>query len=140
MCDIHNVCAQCAQWKTDMATPVPPPITGRTTVVTIIGHPTRQVRSTTTLNGELRRRNIDAVLVPVDLDPPGVADFLKALRAWHNSPGCIVTVPHKSTCAALVDNVSDRARKLGAVNLIRRSGDGRLHGDMIDGEGFMRAL
>lgn len=123
-----------------MAPSTPPPITGRTTVVTIIGHPTRQVRSTTTLNAELRRRSIDAVLVPVDLEPAAVGDFLRMLRGWRNSPGCIVTVPHKSACAALVDSTSDRARRLGAVNLIRSSGDGRLYGDMVDGEGFMRAL
>jgi shikimate dehydrogenase len=115
-------------------------ITGRTTVVTIIGHPIRQVRSPTTMNVALRDRNIDAVLVPVDLLPAAVPNFLEALRQWQNTPGCIVTVPHKSACAALVDSLSDRARRLGAANLIRRSPDGRLHGDMVDGEGFLAAL
>jgi|FEC22Drversion2_1045045.scaffolds.fasta_scaffold00374_30 shikimate dehydrogenase len=117
-----------------------PSITGRTTVVTIIGHPVRQVRSPTTLNAALRQRNIDAVLVPIDLLPAAVPDFLKMLRQWENTPGCIVTVPHKSACAGLVDTTSERARRLGAVNLIRRSAGGRLHGDMIDGEGFLQAL
>ncbi|MFO1084172.1 MAG: shikimate dehydrogenase [Reyranellaceae bacterium] len=116
------------------------PISGATRVLTIIGHPTLQIRSTTTLNGELRRRGIDAVLVPVDLDPTAVAAFLQTLRGWHNAPGCIVTVPHKSPCAALVDETTERARLLGAVNLIRRSDRGRLTGDMVDGLGFIAAL
>ena len=30
--------------------------------------------------------------------------------------------------------------RLGAVNMVRRSADGRLHGDMVDGLGFMAAL
>lgn len=116
------------------------PISGTTTVLTIIGHPTRQIRSTTTLNAELRRRGIDAVLVPVDLAPAAVPAFLQALRGWHNAPGCIVTVPHKSPCAGLVDALTERARLLGAVNLVRRGADGRLSGDMVDGLGFLAAL
>lgn len=115
-------------------------ISGATTVLTIIGQPTRQVRSTTTLNAGLRRRGIDAVLVPVDLAPAAVPAFLQALRGWHNAPGCIVTVPHKSQCAGLVDELTERARLLGAVNLVRRDADGRLRGDMIDGIGFIAAL
>jgi shikimate dehydrogenase len=114
-------------------------ISGRTKVVAIIGHPTSQVRSTTTANAEYARRGIDAVLVPVDLAPPALPAFLEVLRHWHNAPGCVVTVPHKSACAGLLDGLSDRARRLGAVNLIRRDAAGRLEGDMVDGEGFLRA-
>jgi shikimate dehydrogenase len=62
------------------------------------------------------------------------------LRGWRNSPGCIVTVPHKSAAAALLDELTDRARLLGAVNMIRRTASGHLAGDMIDGLGFMEAL
>jgi shikimate dehydrogenase len=115
-------------------------ISGRTKVVAIIGHPTAQVRSPTSVNAEYTRRGIDAVLVPIDLEPAAVPAFLEVLRHWRNAPGCVVTVPHKSACAALVDGLSERARRLSAVNLIRRTADGRLEGDMIDGEGFMLAL
>jgi shikimate dehydrogenase len=115
-------------------------ISGRTKVVAIIGHPISQVRSPTTSNAEYLRRGIDAVLVPIDLEPAAVPAFLDVLRHWHNAPGCVVTVPHKSACAGRVDGLSERARRLGAVNLIRRTIEGRLEGDMVDGEGFMRAL
>ena len=117
-----------------------PPISGRTALVTIIGHPIAQVRSPTTLNAELQRAGIDAVLLPLDLAPPALPAFLASLRDWRNSPGCIVTVPHKIPSAALVDELTTRATLLGAVNLIRRTSDGRLIGDMIDGLGFMAAL
>jgi shikimate dehydrogenase len=116
------------------------PISGRTRVVPIIGHPTSQVRSPTTVNAELVRRGIDAVLVPIDLEPVAVPAFLEVLRHWRNTPGSVVTVPHKSACAGLVHSLSDRARQLGAVNLVRRLDDGRLEGDMVDGEGFMQAM
>ena len=117
-----------------------PSISGRTRVLTIIGHPVSQVRSPTQLNAALRRTGVDAVLVPVDLEPAAVPDFLRFLRGWRNSPGCIVTVPHKSPCAGLLDGLTERADLLGAVNLVRRSPDGRLTGDMVDGEGFLLAL
>jgi shikimate dehydrogenase len=117
-----------------------PAISGRTTVLTIIGHPIAQVRSPTTLNPQFRQRGIDAVLVPVDLAPAGLVQFLGALRDWHNAAGTIVTVPHKMPCAGLVDGLTDRARLLGAVNMIRREPGGRLIGDMSDGQGFVAAL
>jgi len=125
---------------TEATTPTNRNITGRTKVVAIIGHPTSQVRSTTTANAEYLRRGVDAVLVPIDLEPAAVPAFLQVLRHWRNAPGCVVTVPHKSACAALVDGLSERARRLTAVNLIRRTAEGRLEGDMVDGEGFMLAL
>jgi shikimate dehydrogenase len=125
---------------TDATSPAPRSITGRTKVVAIIGHPTSQVRSPTSVNAEYARRGIDAVLVPIDLEPEAVPAFLNVLRHWHNAPGCVVTVPHKSACAPLLDGLSERARRLAAVNLIRRTAEGRLEGDMVDGEGFMLAL
>ena len=40
--------------------------TGRTRVLSIIGHPIKQVRSPIVVNTELARRGIDAVLVPIN--------------------------------------------------------------------------
>jgi shikimate dehydrogenase len=114
--------------------------TGHTRVLTIIGHPIGQVHSPAVLNGELQRRSVDAVLVPVDITAGAVPAFLEVLRAWENAPGAIITVPHKIAAAAQVDMLSDRARLLGAVNMVRRLGDGRLEGDMVDGAGFLAAL
>lgn len=124
----------------ETAFPPAPALSGRTTVLTIIGHPIAQVRSPVTLNPEFRRTGVDAVLVPVDLEPAALPEFIAALRGWRNAPGCIVTVPHKMPCAGLVDDLTERARLLGAVNMIRRRPDGRLAGDMSDGPGFLKAL
>ncbi len=117
-----------------------PPISGRTTVLTIIGHPVSQVRSPTTINAELERSGVGAVLIPVDLEPSSVPSFIDMLRGWRNSPGCIVTVPHKTAVAGLIDELTERAKLLGAVNMVRRTPSGKLIGDMIDGLGFVEAL
>jgi shikimate dehydrogenase len=115
-------------------------ISGRTTILSIIGHPVFQVRSPTTVNGEFARAGIDAALIPVDLEPSSLPSFVQVLRGWQNSPGCIVTLPHKTAVAGLVDELTGRAKLLNAVNIIRRTPTGHLVGDMIDGLGFVEAL
>ena len=50
-----------------------------------------------------------------------------------------MTVPHKVAVAALVDTLSETARRIGAVNTVINQ-DGRLLGDNTDLYGFMRSL
>ena len=113
--------------------------TGRTRVLSIIGHPIKQVRSPIVVNTELARRGVDAVLVPIDIETSALGAFFTVLRAFENTPGAIVTIPHKIASVGYVDALSDRARLLGAVNMVRRLPGGRLEGDMSDGLGFLAA-
>jgi shikimate dehydrogenase len=53
--------------------------------------------------------------------------------------GLSVTMPHKADVAGLVDECSDVARRLTAVNCIHRQ-EGRLYGTNTDGEGFLASL
>jgi shikimate dehydrogenase len=72
--------------------------------------------------------------------PPDVLeDFFAALRRddWL---GCNVTIPHKQGALALVDEVTEEARLIGAVNTVIKASDGRLIGDNTDAAGFLRAL
>ena len=68
--------------------------------------------------------------LPTELDRL-VNDGLKGLN---------VTVPHKSSVADLLDELSDRARLAGAVNTIRIDADGRLSGENTDGLGLVQDL
>jgi len=49
-------------------------------------------------------------------------------------------MPHKVTTVGLVDEVTPTARIAGACNAVLRRPDGRVVGDMFDGEGFTRGL
>ena len=49
-------------------------------------------------------------------------------------------MPHKVTTVGLLDEASPAVSIAGACNAVRRSADGRLQGDMFDGEGFVRGL
>src|SRR5262249_62229558 len=52
----------------------------------------------------------------------------------------LVTMPHKIATLALLDEVSVSAKVAGACNAVRLNSDGRLVGDMFDGEGFVRGV
>jgi shikimate dehydrogenase len=115
-------------------------MTGSTTrLVAIIGTPIAQVKSPDSFNRHFEAGGEDRVMIPVDLKPEQVADFVRTARGWENLDGFVVTIPHKSAVAELIDELTPHARFLGATNVVRRHQDGRLSGDMTDGEGFVRA-
>jgi shikimate dehydrogenase len=66
------------------------------------------------------------------------ASALDAMRRADVS-GLSVTMPHKADVAGLVDECTDVARQLGAVNCIVNR-DGQLVGANTDGEGFVASL
>ena len=51
-----------------------------------------------------------------------------------------VTIPYKQTVFELCDELSPMARKLGNVNFVTRTADGKLHGDNTDAFGVGRLL
>ena len=110
-------------------------VSGTTQVVAVIGHPIAQVKSPDNFNRYFAEQHMDSVMIPVDIAPDAVVDYLNALRGWQNMTGVLVTVPHKQRAAALVDELTPRARRLNAINVIRKLADGRLQGDMLDGVG-----
>lgn len=115
-------------------------ITGRTGIIAVIGHPITAVRAPEALNEILSSRTHDVVAVPVDIPPRSLAGFLAAARGWDNLSGLVVTMPHKGTVAGLVDQLTPAARATDTVNVVRRSPDGTLTGDQMDGDGFVRSL
>jgi shikimate dehydrogenase len=115
-------------------------ISGRTRLYAIVADPVGHVRTPMVFNARFAARGQDAVLIPVHVAPAGLPAFFDAARVMRNLGGFVVTVPHKPASVALCDEVSELARAIGAVNTIRREADGRLCGDMFDGEGFLTGL
>ena len=54
--------------------------------------------------------------------------------------GLSVTMPHKAAVAVLVDECSETARRLDAVNCVVTRTGGVLYGTNTDGEGFVASL
>jgi shikimate dehydrogenase len=57
-----------------------------------------------------------------------------------NIRGAIVTMPHKLSTVGLLDEASAAVTIAGSCNAVRRASDGRLQGDLFDGEGFVRGV
>ncbi|MDH4872454.1 shikimate dehydrogenase [Pseudomonas sp. BN515] len=114
-------------------------IRGSTALVAIIGSPIAQVKSPENFNAWFTESDQDLAMIAVDMAEQNLATFIQSLRGWKNLRGCVVTVPYKQVLASLLDQLSPRAAALGSVNVIRRESDGRLLGDNVDGEGFLKA-
>ena len=115
-------------------------VRGGTALVAHIGFPTDGFVSPLIYNPYFEQAGIDAVVVPMGCRAEDYPAFLRAVFTLTNIRGALVTMPHKVTTAALVDDASPAVRLAGSCNAVRRSQDGRLQGDLFDGEGFVRAL
>ena len=72
--------------------------------------------------------------------PDAFPEMLRSLFRLSNIRGALITMPHKVSTVGLLDEVTRTARVAGACNAVKRLADGRLVGDMFDGEGFVRGV
>jgi shikimate dehydrogenase len=115
-------------------------ITGRTRLIVHLGFPTESFKAPMIYNPWFEKQGIDAVVVPVGVEPPEYPALLSALFKTTNVHGALVTMPHKVTTTQLVDEMTTTAKIAGACNAILRRADGSLLGDMFDGAGFVRGV
>jgi shikimate dehydrogenase len=113
-------------------------ISGRTTLVAHLGYPTESFKAPMIYNPWFERKGIDAVVVPMGVGADDYPAFLRLLFRLSNILGALVTMPHKATTVALLDEVSLAVKIAGSCNAILRHDDRSLYGDMFDGEGFTR--
>ena len=115
-------------------------IQGTTELIAHIGFPTTTFKSPLIYNPYFEHAGIDAVVVPMACHYEHFPDVLAAVFMLANVRGALITMPHKVTAATMVDEASPAVRAAGSCNAVRRMKDGRLQGDLFDGEGFVRAL
>ncbi|SDP82822.1 shikimate dehydrogenase [Rhodoferax sp. OV413] len=115
-------------------------ITGNTELIAHIGFPTHAFKAPMIYNPYFDQAGIDAVVVPMGCKAEDYPAFLRSVFSLANIRGALITMPHKVTTAGLLDEVSPTAQIAGACNAVRRNADGKLVGDMFDGEGFVRGV
>lgn len=115
-------------------------ISGNTKLIVHLGYPTGSFRAPMIYNPFFEKHGIDAVVVPMGCKAEDYTEFLRLVFRLSNIHGALVTMPHKVTTMALLDDASTTAQVAGACNAIRLDPDGRLVGDMFDGEGFVRGV
>lgn len=115
-------------------------ISGRTKLFPIIGDPVAGVVSLPAINAWFQANAVDACMMPLNIPAAKIAGFWDMLRASNTFLGCSITYPHKQSAYAQVDTMTARATRLGALNTVRREGDGSLCGDATDGIALLRAI
>jgi shikimate dehydrogenase len=119
---------------------MPHEITGATRLCFVVADPVRQVRTPQVLNRVWNERGLDIVTVPAHVQVSGLTSFVAALRANESALGAVITVPHKQSIIELCDELGPNAQIVGAVNVVRRTAEGRLVGETFDGLGFVAGL
>jgi shikimate dehydrogenase len=115
-------------------------INGNTQIIAHVGYPTTTFKSPMIYNPWFEKRGIDAVVVPMGVRREDFGRAFPEICRFTNFHGALITMPHKVAVMALVDEVSTAVKVAGSCNAVRRAADGRLIGDIFDGEGFVRGV
>ena len=113
-------------------------IGSRTGLLGVIGFPVEHSSSPAMHNAALARTGLDFAYLPFAVPPDRVAGVPAAMRTL-GIRGLNVTVPHKVAVMEGLDEISEEARAIGAVNTIANQ-DGHLTGYNTDAWGVTASL
>jgi shikimate dehydrogenase len=114
-------------------------LSGRAAFAGVIGYPVGHSLSPRLHGHWLARYRIDGAYLPFETAPDRLEAALRGLAAL-GARGCNITVPHKESALALIDEADAGATRIGAVNTVEVGPDGRLFGRNTDGFGFLENL
>jgi len=89
-------------------------------------------------NAAFKRLGLDAIYLVFEVAPKGLGDAIAAIRGL-GIAGINVTIPHKEAVIKYLDDLSQEAKLIGAVNTIVNK-NGKLTGHNTDVFGFIKAL
>ena len=115
-------------------------INGHTEVIAHLGFPTHAFKAPMIYNPYFEEQGINALVVPMGCQAEDYPVFLRSIFKLSNIRGALITMPHKVSTLALLDEVLPAAAIAGACNAVRLGPQGQLQGDMFDGEGFVRGV
>ena len=101
----------------------------------VMGWPVAQSRSPALHNFWFAQHKLAGTYVPLAIPPERLERALRALPAL-NFAGCNLTIPLKQAAFAIVDEVDETARAIGAISCVVVRADGSLSGTNNDWYGF----
>lgn len=107
-------------------------------IVGLVGYPLGHSLSPAMHNAALKALGLDWEYVLFEVEPKELAEAIKGLRALHIA-GFNITIPYKETILPMLDEVTNLARVIGAVNTVKNQ-EGKLVGYNTDGPGFIDSL
>ena len=113
-------------------------ITWNTNIYCLIGHPISKTLSPIIHNNFYRINNINNVYLTFDVEKEDLENIVKSFKIL-NIKGFNVTLHHKISIMEHLDNISEEAKKIGAVNTVKNE-NGKLIGYNTDCMGFLKSL
>ena len=98
-------------------------INGKTRITGLFGYPVEHTLSPAMHNAAFRALGLNYCYVPFLAHPESLGNAVFGIKAM-NLAGVNVTVPHKERVIPFLDEVSEEASFIGAVNTIVHSGEG----------------
>ena len=105
----------------------------------VMGWPIAHSRSPLLHNYWFARYGLAGTYVPIAMRPEGLAAAFRALHPL-GFAGCNLTIPLKQHAMAIVDEVDETARYIGAISCVTVGPDGSLGGTNNDWYGFVQNL
>ena len=113
-------------------------ITGHTRLVGLFAEPIRHSVSPMIQNTAFQALGIDAVYLAFELGTERLPHAIESIRNLEML-GANLSMPNKMAAVPLMDELSEAAQLVGAINTIVNT-EGKLTGHITDGTGFMRSL
>ena len=116
-----------------------PTITGKTSLIGVIGNPIQHSLSPIIHNAAFNEMDLDWCYLPIRCEKNNLELVLKGLREI-NCKGLNITIPHKTNVINICNKVDSIAKKIGAVNTLIPNKMGGWTGSNTDIDGFLYSL
>ncbi|MGA2546416.1 MAG: shikimate dehydrogenase [Rectinemataceae bacterium] len=107
-------------------------------LVGVFGHPVAENPTIVMMEAAFHAAGVDYRYLTIEVLPEGLEAAIAGIRAM-GFRGINLTIPHKIEVMKHLDEISENATLIGAVNTVYRRGD-RLIGENTDGKGFLASL
>ncbi len=115
-----------------------PLIHGKTKLIGVFGFPVEHSLSPAMHNSAIAALGLSYIYLPFAVSPENLGTAIRSLPAL-GIVGVNLTIPHKENVLPFLEEITEEARDVGAVNTVHCV-DGRLLGDNTDGRGFFAPL
>ncbi len=109
-----------------------------TRVVGVFGYPVKHSASPAMQNAAFLSAGLNYIYLSFEVKPQDIKEALNSLKVL-GIKGMNLTIPHKETSIAFLDEISAEASKIEAVNTVMLE-NGKLRGFNTDIEGFLKPL
>ncbi|HPM80110.1 MAG TPA: shikimate dehydrogenase [Candidatus Anammoximicrobium sp.] len=107
-------------------------------IVCLMGQPVAGNPTQFMIERAFAAAGLDWRYLTLEVPPENLADAVKGMRAMGFQGGHF-TIPHKVAVIPYLDELSEAATRMGAVNCVNRVGE-KLVGENTDGKGFVESL